>query len=556
MSPRHWVVGVLASLACAAVIVSCGGTGGGGGHSGGGTGEQFVLNSNNSGHFLLQVDPNQVDANKSDRLGLVATLTDIHGNGVPSVPITFTSDVDDITFIPDQVDAKGNHFGVAFTDASGRADIIAVAGSKPTSTGGIIGTGAIFATAPTGFALFAQVQVTLVDVGFIDSDMFTVIPSQINLGNPAVGTVLFFTVVGGTPPYAIDNGTSGIGTGEFGQHCLPGCTENGGVLCIGSPCQSDSDCNLNGSSTPAGVCLGPIRHCLASCTGNNCAGSSCSTDSDCNNGSATPANVCEDSGQTLAYTVTVGCGDGHADTTDTSGATHLFDVHDAAGDSADITVVVTLAEQCDGSDLAGNTCTTLQGSTFTGGTLACTSACTFDTSGCTNATPAPGATPTPGGGGGGATATRTATPGGGGGGTPTPAGTPGIGIPSNLDLALVTNGSGTNGNGTLTTVIAATVTDSVGNPVPDGTSVVFGLTGATQGAVINSPSQTNADPPCDVSSFESSSQGTGITVFNEPGVAHTCVVYPVASAGAQITIDSVSGAASDSQTFTLPPPPP
>lgn len=141
--------------------------------------------------------------------------------------------------------------------------------------------------------------------------------------------------------------------------------------------------------------------------------------------------------------------------------------------------------------------------------------------------------------------------------TPTPANTatPGIGVPSNLTLALLTNGSGDNNNGTLTTVIAATVTDSIGNPVPDNSSVFFSLSGATQGAIINSPSGTNSAPPCDVTNFQTS---TGITVLNQPGVAHTCVTYPTASALAflQITIDGASGAASDSQTFTLPLPPP
>jgi hypothetical protein len=97
------------------------------------------------------------------------------------------------------------------------------------------------------------------------------------------------------------------------------------------------------------------------------------------------------------------------------------------------------------------------------------------------------------------------------------------------------------------------VTDSIGNPVPNGTNVFFGLTGNTQGAVINSPSATNSDPPCDVSSFEGD---TGVTVVNQPGVAHTCVTYPVNSAGTGITIQAVAGAANDLQAFTLPAPPP
>ncbi|MFH2010030.1 MAG: Ig-like domain-containing protein [bacterium] len=40
-------------------------------------------------------------------------------------------------------------------------------------------------------------------------------------------------------------------------------------------------------------------------------------------------------------------------------------------------------EDCDGLDLDGNTCSSVPGG-FTGGTLACTTLCAFDTSGCTN----------------------------------------------------------------------------------------------------------------------------------------------------------------------------
>ena len=551
MRKSQWMMGSLAAFAFAALIVSCGGTGGGSG-SKGGTGQQFIRNSNNSGRLILLVDPSQVDANKSDRIGLTAILTDSLGNPVRGVPIEFSTDLEDVTFIPG--DNADNTTGSAFTDANGQADIIAVAGSQPTETGAIIGTGAIFAEAPQAFALRAQVQITLYDVGFIDADALGVIPSQIDLGNPTFGTVLFFTVVGGTPPYSINNPDSGIGNGSFGQTCLPGCTENGGILCIGSSCQSDNDCNANASPTPADVCLGPIKRCLASCAGTNCGGARCDTDNDCNDGSATPANVCKDSGQNLAYTVTVGCGNGRAENTDTDGATHTFQVNDSAAASADVTVVVTLTEACDGSDFGANTCASINPQ-LPSGSLSCTAGCSIDASGCTAADP--NATPTAGGGGGptftpgGGVATRTPTPVL----TPTPANTatPGVGVPTNLNLALITNGSGDNGNATLTTVIAATVTDSIGNPVPDGTNVFFGISGATAGAVINSPSATNTDPPCNVDSFVSD---TGVSVVNQPGVAHTCVTYPTGSAGAQITIQASAGAASDSQLFNLPAPPP
>jgi hypothetical protein len=44
--------------------------------------------------------------------------------------------------------------------------------------------------------------------------------------------------------------------------------------------------------------------------------------------------------------------------------------------------IVDSAEQCDGSNLGGKTCATVPGG-FSGGTLSCTGACAFDTSGCT-----------------------------------------------------------------------------------------------------------------------------------------------------------------------------
>jgi hypothetical protein len=554
MRTTRWMGAFVGALAVAAIVSSCSGTGGGGGGDGGGTTPepQFILNSNNSGRLSLNVNPATVDANKSDRIGLVAVLTDSLGHGVSGVPVTFTSEIDDIEFLPDQVDDNGHHFGVAVTDANGRADILAISGATPTGTGDIIGTGAIFATAPTAFGLRAQVQVTLTDVGFIDADQLAVIPSSVDLVEPAPGQVIFFTVVGGRPPYFLTNEVSGIGTAAIGQRCLPGCTENGGILCIGSPCQSDEDCNLNGASSPAGVCLGPIRHCIASCQGTNCSGARCEIDADCNDGAASPANVCQDSGQAIAYIINA----------DPAAGSHVFTVHDSEGTAVNVTVNVSFVcgngvargdEQCDLGDFRGATCESLG---RPAGALTCSDTCTFDVTGCTGASASPGgggATPTAGGPTAtAATPTTTPTPGA---GTPTAAGTPGVGIPSNLTLALLTNGSGINGNGTLTTVISATVTDSIGNAVPDNTQVLFGLSGGTQGAIISSPAGTNADAPCDVSSFESSSQGTGITVFNEPGVAHTCVTYPVASAGAQITINGVSGAASDSQAFTLPPPP-
>src|SRR6185295_19177165 len=113
-----WCGGAAAAAAIAVVIGSCGGTGGGGGHHGN-PDEQFVLNSNNAGRLVLNVNPNEVDANKSDRIGLVATLTDSQGTPIKGAVITFSSDIDDISFIPNQTTSSGANLGVAVTDVHG-----------------------------------------------------------------------------------------------------------------------------------------------------------------------------------------------------------------------------------------------------------------------------------------------------------------------------------------------------------------------------------------------------------------------------------------------------
>jgi hypothetical protein len=64
--------------------------------------------------------------------------------------------------------------------------------------------------------------------------------------------------------------------------------------------------------------------------------------------------------------------------TDCSG----WDTHDCTN-CGDGVIDVDDGEECDGSALGGNNCTTI-GMGFGGGTLRCGAACTFDTSGCSN----------------------------------------------------------------------------------------------------------------------------------------------------------------------------
>jgi hypothetical protein len=70
-------------------------------------------------------------------------------------------------------------------------------------------------------------------------------------------------------------------------------------------------------------------------------------------------------------------GDGRADLVDTGCSGPADPDENDCGDG-----VAGGAESCDGNDFSGRTCATL-GQGFTGGTLACTAACGFDTGGCT-----------------------------------------------------------------------------------------------------------------------------------------------------------------------------
>ena len=132
--------------------------------------------------------------------------------------------------------------------------------------------------------------------------------------------------------------------------------------------------------------------------------------------------------------------------------------------------------------------------------------------------------------------------------TPSPMASPGV--PANIALALLTQQAADNGNNTLTTFIAATVSDAFGNPVPDGTMVGFTMDNPPAGAVITGGA-TNQDPACDPTNFENK---TGIQVINQPGVAHSCVTYPGAVVGTSRRITATVGSLIAAHDFSLPPP--
>src|SRR5262249_13543525 len=110
------------------------------------------------------------------------------------------------------------------------------------------------------------------------------------------------------------------------------------------------------------------------------------------------------------------------------------------------------------------------------------------------------------------------------------------GVPVEVVLSLVTNGAQNNGDGTLTTVVAAVVTDAYGNAVPDGVGVDFSVATPVMGVVVTDGA-THTPPPCDVTNFSPSA--TGVPIVDEPGVAHGCVIYPVSQVGTMRTLSAV-----------------
>ncbi len=112
-----------------------------------------------------------------------------------------------------------------------------------------------------------------------------------------------------------------------------------------------------------------------------------------------------------------------------------------------------------------------------------------------------------------------------------------------------------NQDGNLITTLAAIVTDSQGNTVPDGTPVLIsvGSLGVDSQVrdrigVVGFPA-TNTEAPCDVTQFQG--QAT-FPVTPQPGLAITCVIFPVNLSGADVNLVATSGGVSTSRVVTLP----
>jgi len=152
-------------------------------------------------------------------------------------------------------------------------------------------------------------------------------------------------------------------------------------------------------------------------------------------------------------------------------------------------------------------------------------------------TPTPTTTPTP-----------TITP------TPTPTATPGA--PANLTLVMNEACAVPKGDGYCRGVMAALVSDSLGNPVIDGTEVTFLTNDDPAKGIPTVTACTNMTFAecgyccCDLHDY--SWDAVCGEVLQQPGVATTCVEWPYASQGEVGSFTATAGVATDTQSFTLP----
>jgi hypothetical protein len=117
-----------------------------------------------------------------------------------------------------------------------------------------------------------------------------------------------------------------------------------------------------------------------------------------------------------------------------------------------------------------------------------------------------------------------------------------------IAVSLPTTSFNDNGDGTRTIVISALVTDSSGNPVPNGVPVEFALPTPTPGVSITSPGFTNQPAPCNTGS---------LTIFPQPGDALACVKYLNGLSGNSIQVrarirNSFNALVTTTETITLP----
>jgi hypothetical protein len=572
--------GIVAAVvaAFALVVANCGGGGTGGGQSS--RPPTFVLNaagtSSNSGTLTLSLARDSIDANNADRVTVVARLLDPFGQPLAGVPITFESSFTDVTFIGAPSPSADQPFPTitVVTDGNGNAQATIKAG-------GTSGRVAIQAQAPPNFHLGSLIYLNLTDVGFISGEL-QVLPQEINVIDPAAGTVIEFLVTGGQPflppraPYLLENESSSLGFAEllddgfFPVVIRYTLTGRGGGALMGTHSFTIVDAQGNAVSATVTVTfteltIAPTTATLItgqsqvfvltggvppySCTPSggtlspttilDTGGTTVFTAGDVIQ-STTFTLVCSDqSGQTTTATITVGplpspSGSGGTpvpSATPQSPNTVVVQanpptLNGVGGGTSNITATV-LDQNL--NPIAGvNVLFSLAGQTGTPtAQIPSLSNFTAVTDGAGQAVTVlnvPGGTPPQ-------FLTVNAQA-----GSASGSGQVGItsqstqppGPPARLTAALFKAGAfGDNNDGTFVTILSALVTDANGNPVADGVQVNWGPVQPNTATVV-SPSFTNGQPPCNTAPYTAN---TGLSINPQPGTALTCVIYPASING-------------------------
>jgi hypothetical protein len=585
---KLWNSVALLLLVQAVALSSCGGG------TGGGQSERppvFVLNaagtSSNQGTLTLGVSRESIDANNSDRLTVFARLLDPYGEPLRGQTITFQASFQDITFIgapsPDGTESFPTTF--AITDNNGEAQVTLRSGGTP-------GRLAITASAPPNFHLGAGIFLNLTDVGFISGDL-QVLPSEIDVIDPAPGTQVQFLVIGGqpfqdpNPPYRLENADSSVGSaellfdGEFPAVIVYTLTGRGGGALSGAHVFSVVDAAGNSvtatvnvtyteleilppsatlltgqsqtfaltggvppySCTPSGGTLTPTTILESGGTTTFTAGDAIQ--------STTYTIVCSDqSGQIATATVTVapvptpsgGSGTPVPSSTPQNPSTIVVQANPPTlngiqGGTSNVTATV-LDQNL--NPIAGvNVLFELAGQTGTPTaqipSLSNFTAVTDGAGQAVTVLTVPGGTPPQ-------FLIINASAGGASGSGQvgvTSQSTQQPGPPARLTAALFKAGAfGDNNDGTFIAILSALVTDANGNPVANGIEVDWGPVQPTS-ATVFTPSFTNGLPQCNTAPYTSA---TGLSLNPQPGTALTCLIYPssIANSSGSVKV-SVAG---------------
>lgn len=249
-----WSGAVVLLVLGAVGLSSCGG--GGGGNSTNSEPAprtpQFVFDpvgtTSNAGSLTMGVSKAGLDANRADRITVVARLLDPDRRPLVGAAVEFRADFLDAQVLPEAPGlSQGSEFprsAPVLTDGEGVASVTVVAPGEA-------GRMAIVAATSRNLRLGGLIFVNVYDVGYIpspdDQSGPVMIPSEISITDPTAGAQLQFVVIGGTPftgqnqppaaanvepdvgfvfadpeaaaqetpPYLLENASSGIGVAEL-----------------------------------------------------------------------------------------------------------------------------------------------------------------------------------------------------------------------------------------------------------------------------------------------------------------------------------------------------